>query len=422
LAERVGAGEADSMMKFLKGVKVVEIGHILMAPYATQFLGDFGADVVKVESLDGDYYRSLGLGRRRGMTAQWMSVNRNKRSISLDLKDTEARETLNSLLRQADIVVHNMRVKAIERLGLGYEAVKEINPKVVYCAAIGFGQDGPYADFPAFDDIIQAYSGIAAVNSVGAGKPTFLPLAIADKVVALMLGQAMLAGLHRQRATGQGCYVETPMFEAAVTVVLNQHLNGHTYVPPEAGLGYKRVMSPHRQPAPTKDGYIVHGIYKYEHWQRFLTETGRQDVLDGPLMADQHAMANSIAGLYQIASQEILPTRTTAEWRALFDQLDIPSAPVLQMEDLEHDPHLQAVGLFEDYDHPSQGRLRRMRAPFAVRDVEIGPDRHPPEIGEHTLEVLREVGLTQEQIAQLQARGVVRSFSADARQAQASNS
>ena len=399
------------MMKFLDGVKVVEIGHILMAPYATQFLGDFGADVVKVESLEGDYYRNLGLGRKRGMTAQWMSVNRNKRSISLDLKDPEARETLNALLKDADIVVHNMRVKAIERLGLGYEALKALNPKVVYCAAIGFGQDGPYADFPAFDDIIQAYSGLAAVNGVGSGKPTFLPIAIADKVVALMLGQAMLAGLHRQRATGKGCYIETPMFEAAVTVVLNQHLNGHTFVPPEAGLGYKRVMSPYRQPAPTQDGYIVHGVYKYEHWQRFLAETGRQDVLDGPLMADQHAMANNIAGLYEIASNEILPTRTTAEWRELFDRLDIPCAPVLQMEDLEQDPHLKAVKLFEQYDHPSQGRLRRTRAPFSVRDVDVGSDRHPPEIGEHTLEVLREVGLSDDQIAMLQARGVVRTFS-----------
>lgn len=402
------------MMKFLEGVKVVEIGHILMAPYATQFLGDFGADIVKIEAIEGDYYRNLGIGRRRGMTAQWMSVNRNKRSVSLDLKDPEARNTLDALLRDADIVVHNMRVKAIERLGLGYEAVRAVNPRIVYCAAIGFGQDGPYADYPAFDDIIQAYSGLAAVNGVGAGRPTFLPIAIVDKVVALMLGQAMLAGLHRQRATGEGCYIETPMFEAAVTVVLNQHLNGHTFVPPEAGLGYKRVMSPHRQPAPTSDGHIVHGVYKYEHWQRFLAAVDRQDVLDGPLMTDRHAMADNIAGLYEIAAKEILPTRPTAEWRALFDELDIPSAPVMTMEDLERDPHLAAVGLFEDYDHPSQGRLRRMRAPFTVRGVDSGADRHPPEIGEHTVEVLREAGISEERIASLLSRGAIRSFEPEA--------
>jgi formyl-CoA transferase len=402
------------MFKLLDGVKVVEIGHIVMAPYATQFLGDLGADIVKVEAVEGDYYRNLGLGRSRGMTAQWMSVNRNKRSIALDLKDAESRATLDRLLGDADIVVHNMRVKAIDRLGLGYEAVKAVNPRIVYCAAIGFGQNGPYADFPAFDDIIQAYSGLASINGAAAGRPLFLPVAIVDKVVGLMLGQAMLAGLHRQRATGKGCYIETPMFEAAVTVVLNQHLNGHAFVPAEAELGYKRVMSPHRHPAPTRDGYIVHGVYKYEHWQRFLAEVGRQDVLDGPLMADQHAMASSIAGLYRIASEEILPTRTTAEWRALFDRLDVPSAPVLSLEDLEDDPHLRAVGLFEDYDHPSQGRLRQMRAPYTMQDVDTAADRHPPEIGEHTLEVLREIGLNDGQIDAMRARGVIRAFGDEA--------
>lgn len=397
------------MFQLLQDVRIVEIGHILMAPYATQFLGDFGADVIKVESLEGDYYRTLGLGRKRGMTAQWMSVNRNKRSLSVDLKSPEGRDAVLELLRGADVVVHNMRVKAIERLGLGYEAVREVNPKLVYCAAIGFGQDGPYADFPAFDDIIQAYSGLAAVNGIHQGAPAFVPLSIADKLVGLMLGQAMLAGLHRQRRTGKGCYIETPMFEAAVTVVLNQHLHGHSYVPPAGDIGYPRVMSPHRRPAATQDGFIVHGVYKYEHWQAFLRAVGRQDVLDGPLMADRYSMASSIAGLYEIAINEILPTRTTDQWRALFDELDIPSAPVLGMEDLENDPHLKAVGLFQDYDHPTQGRLRHMRAPFVMRDVDQNTDRPPPEIGQHSHEVLREIGLSEEQIAALQGSGLLRS-------------
>lgn len=396
------------MFKLLQDVRVVEIGHILMAPYATQFLGDFGADVIKVEALDGDLYRAIGLGRKRGMTAQWMSVNRNKRSLSVDLKSPEGRAAVLDLLRGADVVVHNMRPRAIERLGLGYEALRAINPRLVYCAAIGFGQDGPYADFPAFDDIIQAYSGLAAVNGVHQGAPAFVPLSIVDKIVGLMLGQAMLAGLHRQRQTGKGCYIETPMFEAAVTVVLNQHLHGHSFVPEAGGIGYPRVMSPHRRPAATKDGFIVHGVYKYQHWQAFLHATGRQDVLDGPLMADRHAMASSIAGLYEIAANEILPTRTTAEWRALFDELDIPCAPVLQMDELEQDPHLQAVALFQEYDHPTQGRLRHMRAPFVMRDVEQGADRPPPENGHHSHEVLREIGLSEEQIAALQARGLLR--------------
>lgn len=398
------------MFQLLGGARVLEIGHILMAPYATQFLGDFGADVIKIESLEGDYYRSLGLSRQRGMTAQWMASNRNKRSLSLDLKSPEGRKVLSSLIETADIVVHNMRPPAIERLGFGYDAVRAINPRVVYCAAIGFGKDGPYADLPAFDDIIQAWSGMAALNGVHQGRPSFVPLALIDKIVGLMLGQAMLAGLVRQRATGQGCYLETPMFEAAVTVVLNQHLNGHAFVPPEAGLGYGRVMSPWRQPARTRDGYIVHGVYKFEQWQQFLAAVGREDVVNGPLMTDRHVMAGNIGALYEIAANEILPLRTTAEWRALLDTLDIPSAPVMELDELESDPHLQAVGLFQDYDHPTQGRIRQMRAPFGSRDVEIGADRFPPELGQHSHAILREAGLSDAEIADLDARGVVRQY------------
>lgn len=395
------------MHEFLEHVRVIELGHILMAPYATQFLGDMGADVIKVESLDGDYYRGLGLGREPDMTAQWMAVNRNKRSVALDLKSPEGRETLLRMIEQADIMVHNMRPKAIGRLGLDYDSVRARNPRLVYCAAMGFGQDGPYADFPAFDDIIQAWSGLADVNGRMTGKPTFVPVAIADKIVGLMLGQAMLAGLHRQRATGKGCYVETPMFEAMVSVVLNQHLNGHGFRPPIDGLGYKRVMSRFRQPSPTSDGHIVHGIYKYDHWQRFLAEVGRHDVLDGPLMRDPHAMALNITGLYELAATEILPTRTTEEWRALLDRLDIPSAPVLTMDELEDDPHLKAVGLFEDYEHPTRGPMRHVRLPFNVRDVRRGNDRYPPELGEHGAEVLAEFGFDQAAIDELGASGVL---------------
>ncbi|GLQ05123.1 CaiB/BaiF CoA transferase family protein [Sneathiella chinensis] len=400
------------MYKFLDGVRILELGHILMAPYATQFMGDMGADVIKVESLDGDYYRSLGLSKDPGMSAQWMAVNRNKRSIALDLKSEEGRETLKDLIRQSDLLVHNMRAQAIERLGFGYEAVRDINPGIVYCAAIGFGQDGPYAEFPAFDDVIQAWSGLADVNGRLRGRPTFVPVAIADKVVGLMLGQAMLAGLHRQQSTGEGSYIETPMFEAMVSVVLNQHLNGHTFQPPIDDLGYKRVMSPHRHPSPTKDGFLVHGVYKFEHWQKFLEAVDRHDILNGPLMESRAAMASGITELYALAANEIMPTRTTAEWQGLLEELDIPSAPVKTLEDLEEDPHLQAVGLFEDYEHPTRGPMRQVRSPVTARDVEQGPDRYPPELGQHGAEILSEFGYSEERISDLENRGIVGRFSA----------
>lgn len=395
------------MLNLLNDVRVFELGHILMAPYATQFLGDMGADVIKVEPLGGDLYRTVGVGRNAGMSAQWMDANRNKRSIALDLKSEEGRAVLREMIAHADILVHNMRSPAIERLGFGYDAVKQINPRLVYCAAIGFGRGGPYADLPAFDDVIQARSGLTAINGRLNGRPSFVPVAIADKAVGLMVGQAMLAGLHRQRATGKGCYLETPMFEAMVGIVLNQHLNGHAFRPPIDGLGYARVMSPYRHPSPTADGYIVHGVYKFEQWQRFLARLGRQDVLDGPLMADRHAMAKNIAQLYEITSTEILPQKTTAEWARILDELDIPSAPVLDLDDLENDPHLSAVGLFEDYDHPTQGPMRQVRAPYGARDVDRTADRFPPDLGAHGTEVLREFGFDADRIAALHDRGVL---------------
>ena len=395
------------MLKLLDGVCVLELGHILMAPYATQFLGDLGADVIKVEPLTGDLYRSVGVGKADGMPSQWMCVNRNKRSIALDLKSDEGRAVLREMIGKADILVHNMRPPAIARLGFDYDDVKALNPRLVYCAAIGFGREGPYADYPAFDDVIQARTGMAEVNGRLSGRPTFVPVAVADQMVGLMVGQAMLAGLHRQRATGEGCYIETPMFEAMISVMMAQHLNGHAFRPPIAGLGYARVMSPYRHPSPTADGYIVHGVYRYEQWQAFLSRVGRQDILDGPLMADRRAMAAGIAQLYEITSTEILPTRTTAEWEALLDELAIPSAPVVGLDALEDDPHVRAVGLFEDYEHPTQGPMRHVRAPFGARDVEEGPDRYPPDLGAHSAEVLREFGFSDERIQSLVETGAL---------------
>ncbi|MFT6227475.1 MAG: formyl-CoA transferase [Paracoccaceae bacterium] len=395
------------MYKLLDGVKVVELGHILLAPYAAQFLGDFGADVIKVEPPGGDLYRKVGHGRGPGMTAQWMAANRNKRSVALDLKQEAGRDVLRALLKDADIVVHNMRAQAMEGLGFGYDAVRAINPGIIYCAAIGFGQDGPYARQPAFDDIIQAYSGVAELNGRNAGVPAFVPLVITDMMAAMTLGQAMLAALVRKRATGEGCYVETPMFEVAAAFALNQHLNGHAFQPPEAGMGYPRVLSPHRRPVATADGHMVHGVYTHDHWRRLLAELGRSDVADGPLMQDPSAIGRNITELYRIAADEIFPTRSTADWLALLARLDIPCAPVLALEDLESDPHLQAVGMFEDYDHPTEGRVRQVRNPVTMHGPDKAADLPPPITGLHSREVLTALGLSAAEIDALIQSGAV---------------
>ena len=228
-----------------------------------------------------------------------------------------------------------------------------------------------------------------------------------DMMTAMTLGQAMLAALVRQRATGEGCYLEAPMFEVAAGFALNQHLNGHGFQPPEAGLGYPRVLSPHRAPVATADGHMVHGVYTYDHWRRLLAELGRADIADGPLMADPSAMGRSIMELYRIAAEEIFPARTTGDWLALLTRLDIPCAPVLALEDLEQDPHLQAVGLFEDYDHPTEGRVRQVRNPVSMRGPETAPDLPPPDTGRHSREVLAALGLSPARIDALIACGAV---------------
>lgn len=395
------------MYKFLQGVTVIELGHILLAPFATQSLGDFGAEVIKIEALGGDIYRFSGASQTSGMSPQWMSTNRNKKSVSLNLKTEKGKEILKKLISEADIFVHNMRANVIDRLGFDYSSVREMNPGIVYCVANGYGQDGPYADYPAIDDVIQARCGLALLDRENGGEPKFLPMAIADLMTGSILSQAMLAGYSRKQMLGTGCYLEVPMFETMVNFVLNQHLNGHAFVPPSGDIGYGRVLSPYRKPAPTKDGFIAHGIYSFRHWVSFMTEAERRDILDGPLMGDRITVASNIETLYKIVHDEIFPDRTTEEWLAILTDLDIPCSPVVDLKDLESDPHLQTVGLFEDYDHPTQGRVRQVRIPISAIGVETSKDNPPPNLGAHTYEVMLNLGYKAVEIMELSDSGVL---------------
>ena len=399
------------MHNFLQGLKVVELGHIILGPYTGQSLGDMGADVIKVEAPEGDYYRMIGVKRTQGMGASWMNSNRNKRSISLDLKTKKGQDILRKILSKADVFIHNMRPKAVGRLGFSYEAVKALNSSIVYCYSLGFGSDGPYSDYPAFDDVIQAYCGLASLNGVFDGQPKMTPVAICDYTTSFHLTQAVLAGVYRKATTGKGCLVEVPMFETMVGLVMNQHISGHAFQPPVAEVGYDRVLSPYRKPSPTKDGFIVHGVYRLDGWQKFLPEVGREDILHGDLLNDPSQLSDNIGQLYQIMVEEILPQRTTAEWLQLFKALDIPCAPVLRIEDLQEDPHIKAVGLFRDYEHPSEGLFREIRTPFQVTDVEELADVPPPLKGQGTRSILEELDYEEAEIEELVAKGVVRGVS-----------
>ncbi|MBT6272649.1 MAG: CoA transferase, partial [Chromatiales bacterium] len=365
------------------------------------------ADVIKIESPDGDLYRKNGVSRNRNMTAQWMACNRNKRSVALDLKTDEGLDVLRKLLAGANAFLHNMRPPAIKRLGLDYDSVKEMNETIVYCFSGGFGQDGPYRDFPAFDDIIQAYCGLASLNGIQTGQPEFVPMVVCDTITGLNLGQALLAGLLRQQMQGKGTCIEVPMYEVMVSAVMNQHLSGHAFEPPEGPLGYARVMNPSRRPSPTKDGYLVHGIYKLENWRRFFGAIGRDDLLNSPMLSDAQSVAANIGELYRIVLEDILPTRNSNEWIALFDELDIPYGQVNNLTDLLDDEHLRQVGLFESFEHPTEGPMRQVRQPIAVTGAERHGDVAPPMIGQHSSEVLAEFGFDESAIKELRSANII---------------
>ncbi len=395
----------------LDGIRIIDMTTVMMGPYATQILGDLGADVVKIESLDGDSMRSVGTGRHPGMGPLFLHANRNKRSIALNLKTAAGRAILLKLLEGAAAFVFNARPQAMKRLGLDYEAVSAVRPDIVYAGAHGFGSDGPYAGRPAYDDLIQGLSAVPslAMRAAGGDRPHYAPVVLADRVVGLTLVNAVVAALlHRQR-TGEGQQVEVPMFETMAQFVLGDHMGGRTFDPPLGGMGYSRLMARHRRPYETKDGHICVVVYTDRHWRAFFELVGRGDAVDrDPRLGDIATRTRHIAELYSLVADE-LRQRTTAEWLAALTGADIPAMPLHSPESLLEDPHLRAVGFFRTVDHPTEGRLTEMRPP--VRWSTAGrTDHNPaPRLGEHTEALLREAGYAEADIRRWLADGIAAS-------------
>ena len=390
----------------LAGVRILDLTSVVLGPLATQILGDFGADIIKVENLEGDLMRANGVSLHKGMSSIFLAINRNKRSIAVDLKSSDGQAVLRRLIAGADVLVHNMRVAAIERLGFGYKAAAELNPEIVYCVATGFGQDGPDRDKPAFDDIIQAASGLASLNSVGHEQPDYAPTLIADKTAGMALVNAVLAALFSRERTGHGQYVEVPMFETMVAFVLSEHLGGLTFDPAPAKAGYARLLAGGRKPAPTKDGYIAMLPYTADHWTAFFNAVGRADLAQKYGTGDRQSRNAKIVEMYRDLA-EATRLRTTAQWMEVCASLDIPATPIYAIDDLPDHPHLKSVGLFQTAQHPSEGSIRYVRPAtrFAATPATV---RLPaPLLGQHTREILREAGFGDEDISSMQARGIV---------------
>lgn len=379
----------------LAGLRVVDLSTVVFGPYCTQTLADLGADVIKIEPPEGDTVRLIGTpAHTPGMGPVFLRLNRGKRSVVWDMKSPAGRLAIERLLATADVLLHNIRPEAVDRLGLGYDAVRALRPDIIYVHCTGFGLDGPYAGLQAYDDVIQAASGAAALlpRVDGNPAPRYLPMLFADKVSGLHAVYAVLAAqIHRLR-TGEGQHVEVPMFESIASFNLVEHLCDMTLVPPTGDWGYARQLDPTRQPMRTSDGWVSVAPYVDERWLRFFDAVGQPGLLARPSLADKALRRANMSEMYVLMAG-ILPSRSTAQWLVLFKDIAVPAMAVNSMGDLIDDPHLRAVGLFRQRQHPTEGAYLEVRQPVRFGGCTLPELRHAPGLGQHSDELLRELGL-----------------------------
>jgi crotonobetainyl-CoA:carnitine CoA-transferase CaiB-like acyl-CoA transferase len=389
----------------LDSIKIVDLTTVVLGPLATQILGDLGADVIKIEAPEGDIMRYAVPARHPDMGHVFLNLNRNKRSLCLDLKRPEAAELLLALVRQSDVFMHNMRGQAIARLGFAYDRLHAVNPRLVYCAAHGYGQNGPLADRPAFDDIIQGASGFVALEEATGGEARFVPTLVGDKTVGLTMVYAVMAALLQRERTGLGQAVEVPMLETMTAFVMAEHMGGLTFDPPLGSPGYSRMLAPDRRPHRTADGHICILPYTDRHWRDFFRVAGRPELTEDPRLADAQSRSRHVAELYAMIA-ECVRGESTAYWLAKLKSADIPCGPVNSLARLPDDQQLAAVDFFPVSDHPSEGRIRSVRPPVRFGGADCGLRRPAPRLGEHSREILRELGLGEPEIDALIARRV----------------
>ena len=386
----------------LHGITVLDLSSVIMGPMTAQYLGDMGADVIKIEAPEGDVTRTIGPRRSEGMGALFLSNNRNKRSIVLDLKSPHGRAALRRLAATADVLLHSIRTDAATRIGLAYAGLAAANPRLIYCQVRGFADDGPYGGRPAYDDIIQALSGLAMLQAVAAGQPRYVPSIIADKVTAVHAAYAIALALFHRERTGRGQEVGVPMLETMVAFNMQEHLGGAVFDPPVGRMGYEPIREGMRRPFPTQDGYLCFLPYSDTHWARFFDRAGRPDLAADPDFATMRGRQANLARVWDEVAREVA-RRTSAEWTELLHGTDIPNAVLNDLEDLLDDPHLAATGFWQRLEHPTEGTLRVPINPTVLPDSPPSIRLPPPRLGEHTAEVLREHGFHDDEVRQLTA-------------------
>jgi len=391
----------------LQGLRVLDLTSMIAGPHAAQILADYGADVVKIEPPEGDLMRrGVGAARSADMGPLYLQLNRNKRSVVLDVKQPAARKALLHLCERADVFITNTRPAAMRRLKLAYDDVRKVNPRLVYVSLMGYGDNGPYAGKPAYDDLIQGICALPAIVAQTGGEgPRYVPLTVVDRIVGINAAHVILAAVLGRDRTGEGQSVELPMFETMAQFVLGDHLGGRSFDPPIGEAGNPRLMSETRRPYATRDGHVCALVYTNKQWKAFFEGLGRLDqyAANSHLhdFASRRRHVNEVNGIIA----DILRTLTTAEALALFERCDIPCAPMNDLDALIDDPHLAAVEFFQTRPHPTEGRIRYNGIPSRWNGTALKITRHAPRLGEHSLAVLREAGISTEEIAALLTSG-----------------
>jgi crotonobetainyl-CoA:carnitine CoA-transferase CaiB-like acyl-CoA transferase len=393
----------------LAGVRVIDLTSVILGPYATQIIADLGADVIKVESPEGDNMRHASPMRNAGMGHVFLHLNRNKRSIVLNLKHPAAREALLKLASSADVLVYNVRPQAMARLRLTYDDVRAVNPRIIYVGAYGFSQEGPYAAKPAYDDIIQGMVAFPSIaQSAGADRPRFVPSTICDRITGLNTVNAITAALFHRERTGKGQSVEVPMFESLTQFVLSDHMAGETFEPSIGAMGNPRLTAKFRNPYETKDGYLCLLLYNDKQWRNFFQLIGREELFESdPRFATQASRSQHFDAAYAFVADH-MRSRTNAEWLEALMEADIPVMPLNSLEDLIDDRHLNETGFFSKVEHPSEGTLREMGVPSRWSESPPQARAPAPKLGEHTTEILRQAGYSDAEIDAMRASGAIR--------------